>query len=310
MMSRSPGSNRRRRSVAGRRAAARDRGDADAAAAPAGPGPLSSSALGRRPGTQRGKDEHGTADGPAGAGHRRGVRPGRRDRRGVRGRGRGGGGAGHGGARRPRGCPPGPATCGPTSPTTPPCGPRCSAAAERLGGLDLLVNNAGIGAQGSVERQHRRRVAAGAGRERDRTARVSRAAWPYLRESGHGRGGQHGLDRGHRRAAGPGRVLGQQGRGGRADPGHGRRRDARRHPGQRGEPGTADTPWVARLVDVAPDPAADGPRWRRRAHGRLVSAGGRRGPPRSPSPRPAAGSTTGAELTVDSGIAASPRPRA
>src|SRR3954462_14079310 len=59
-------------------------------------------------------------------------------------------------------------------------------AAERLGGLDTVINNAGIGAQGTVEDNDDdewRRVfdvnVLG-------MARVSRAALPHLRESGHG----------------------------------------------------------------------------------------------------------------------------
>ena len=57
------------------------------------------------------------------------------------------------------------------------------AAAASLGGLDILVNNAGIGAQGAVtdnddEEWHRVLDVNVVG-----TARVSRAAWPYLAAS-------------------------------------------------------------------------------------------------------------------------------
>ena len=284
-------------------------GDADVAAAPAGPEAALRKALREssmetshvRERTQRGKDEHGTADGPAGAGHRRGLRPGCRDRRGVHRRGRGGGGAGHGGG----------AACG-------------TAGRDRLraGRHHRRRRRAGRGAAGrrAVGRpgragqqrrhrrpgqrgaQHRRRVAAGAGRERDR----DRPGVPRGLAVSAGirarRGGQHGLDRGHRRAAGPGRVLGQQGRGGRADPGHGRRRNARRHPGQRGES------WHSRHPLGRPA-AGRGARPGRRA--------GRAGGPAAARPpgaaeevaaavvylaSPAAGSTTGTELAVDGGM--------
>jgi 2-keto-3-deoxy-L-fuconate dehydrogenase len=54
---------------------------------------------------------------------------------------------------------------------------------EHMGGLDILVNNAGIGAQGTVEAAtdedwHRVLEVNVIG-----TARVSRAAWPHLRDS-------------------------------------------------------------------------------------------------------------------------------
>ena len=68
-------------------------------------------------------------------------------------------------------------------------------------------------------------------------------------------------------------------------------------------PGTADTPWVARLLDSAPDPAAERVALEaRQPHGRLVSADEiARAALYLASPR--AGSTTGAEIAVDGGMA-------
>ena len=78
---------------------------------------------------------------------------------------------------------------------------------------------------------------------------------------------------------------------------------ARGHPGQRVNPGTADTPWVGRLLDAAADPAAERAALEaRQPHGRLVTR--RRGRARRRLPRLArcAGSTTGTTLAVDGGM--------
>jgi NAD(P)-dependent dehydrogenase (short-subunit alcohol dehydrogenase family) len=68
-------------------------------------------------------------------------------------------------------------------------------------------------------------------------------------------------------------------------------------------PGTADTPWVRRLLDSAADPAAERAALEaRQPHGRLVTAeeiAAAIGYLASP----AAGSTTGTALAVDGGMA-------
>jgi NAD(P)-dependent dehydrogenase (short-subunit alcohol dehydrogenase family) len=67
-------------------------------------------------------------------------------------------------------------------------------------------------------------------------------------------------------------------------------------------PGTADTPWVARLLDSADDPAAERTALAaRQPHGRLVSADEvARAVAYLASPH--SGSTTGTSLTVDGGL--------
>jgi 2-keto-3-deoxy-L-fuconate dehydrogenase len=183
------------------------------------------------------------------------------------------------------------------------------AAAQQLGGLDVLVNNAGVGAQGSVadssdEQWHRVLDVNVIG-----TARVSRAAWPYLRESPHAAvvntasvAATLGLPARAVYSASKGAVAAltrAMATDGLAD---GIRVNAV-------DPGTADTPWVARLLDSAPDPAAERVALAaRQPHGRLVTA-------REVAhavvylASPAAGSTTGAELAVDGGMGSlQPRP--
>jgi 2-keto-3-deoxy-L-fuconate dehydrogenase len=183
-------------------------------------------------------------------------------------------------------------------------------AASRLGGLDLLVNNAGIGARGTVEQStdadwHRVLDVNVVG-----TARVTRAAWPYLRESAHAAvvntssvAATTGLPQRAVYAASKGAISAltrAMAADGLAD---GVRVNAV-------NPGTADTPWVARLLDSAPDPAAERAALEaRQPHGRLVSAA-EVAQAVVYLASPAAGSTTGIELAVDGGMASvRPRPR-
>ena len=175
-------------------------------------------------------------------------------------------------------------------------------AAERLGGLDVLVNNAGIGAQGSVEQSTDAEWQRVLDVNVIGTARVSRAAWPYLRESGHGAvvntasiAATAGLPDRAVYSASKGAVAALT----RAMAADGMP-DAIRVNAV--NPGTADTPWVARLLDVAPDPAAERAALEaRQPHGRLVSAEEVAAAVVYLA-SPAAGSTTGTELAVDGGM--------
>jgi 2-keto-3-deoxy-L-fuconate dehydrogenase len=177
-----------------------------------------------------------------------------------------------------------------------------AAAVESLGGLDILVNNAGIGAQGTV---------ADAGDDEWQrvlnvnvvgTARVSRAAWPALRASARATvvntasiAATVGLPQRAVYSASKGAVLAltlAMAADGMPD---GIRVNAV-------SPGTADTPWVGRLLDSAPDPAAERAALEaRQPHGRLVSADEvAHAVVYLASPR--AGSTTGTEVAVDGGM--------
>ena len=176
------------------------------------------------------------------------------------------------------------------------------AAAARLGGLDLLVNNAGVGAQGSVasstDEEWRRVLDVNV----IGTARVSRAAWPYLRESGQAAvvntasiAATAGLPDRAVYSASKGAVAALT----RAMAADGMPDGIRVNAVN---PGTADTPWVTRLLDAAPDPAAERAALEaRQPHGRLVSAGEVAAAVVYLA-SPAAGSTTGTELAVDGGM--------
>jgi 2-keto-3-deoxy-L-fuconate dehydrogenase len=173
-----------------------------------------------------------------------------------------------------------------------------------LGGLDLLVNNAGIGAQGTVEDNddaewHRVLDVNVVG-----TARVSRAAWPHLKAAGTAAvvniasmAASIGL---------PNRAVYSASKGGVQSLTFAMAADGLPD-GIRVNainPGTADTPWVQRLLSAATDPAAERAALEaRQPHGRLVSAdevahaalylaSG------------AAGSVTGTALAVDGGLSA------
>ena len=176
------------------------------------------------------------------------------------------------------------------------------AAAGRLGGLDLLVNNAGVGAQGSVadstDEEWRRVLDVNV----IGTARVSRAAWPYLRESCQAAvvntasiAATAGLPDRAVYSASKGAVSALT----RAMAADGMPDGIRVNAVN---PGTADTPWVTRLLDAAPDPDAERAALEaRQPHGRLVSAD-EVAAAAVYLASPAAGSTTGTELAVDGGM--------
>ena len=176
-------------------------------------------------------------------------------------------------------------------------------AAERLGGIDILVNNAGIGAIGTVadnsdDEWHRVFDVNVVG-----MVRVARAALPYLRASDHAAivntcsiAAIAGLPQRALYSATKGAVLSLT-LAMAAD---------HIHEGIRVNcvmPGTADTPWIGRLLDQADDPVAERAALERRQPlGRLVSpdevAAGI-----AYLASPLASSVTGTSLAVDGGMA-------
>lgn len=177
-----------------------------------------------------------------------------------------------------------------------------AAVADRFGHIDILVNNAGIGAQGTVadnddDEWHRVYDVNVVG-----LVRVSRAALPWLRKSAAAAivntcsiAATAGLPQRALYSATKGAVLSLT-RAMAAD--HlpdGIRVNAV-------NPGTADTPWISRLLDSAPDPAAERAALEaRQPHRRLVSPAEVAGAVAylaSPSAR----STTGTSIAIDGGM--------
>jgi len=182
-----------------------------------------------------------------------------------------------------------------------------AAAAERFGGIDVLVNNAGIGAQGDV--------AANADAEWHRVfdvnvvgmARVARAALPHLRRST-----AAAVVNTCSIAALPARALYSASKGAVLSLTLAMATD-HLPDGIRVNcvcPGTADTPWVGRLLDSAADPAAErAALGARQPMGRLVTAA-EVANAIAYLASPLAGSTTGTSLAVDGGMyGLRPRPR-
>jgi 2-keto-3-deoxy-L-fuconate dehydrogenase len=177
-----------------------------------------------------------------------------------------------------------------------------AAAVDRFGGLDILVNNAGIGAQGTVEANgldewHHVLDVNVLG-----IVRLSRAALPHLRRSPAAAivntcsvAATAGLPQRALYSATKGAVASLTmamaadhiAEGVRVNCVH---------------PGTADTPWVGRLLDAAADPDAERAALEaRQPLGRLVSAQ-EVAAAIAYLASPLAASTTGTSLAVDGGM--------
>ncbi|MFD7439202.1 SDR family NAD(P)-dependent oxidoreductase [Streptomyces sp. NPDC059861] len=171
-----------------------------------------------------------------------------------------------------------------------------------LGGLDVLVNNAGIGAQGTVEDNddaewHRIMDVNVVG-----MVRTARACLPHLRRSSHAAivntcsiAATAGL---------PQRALYSASKGAVYSLTLAMAADHVRE-GIRVNcvnPGTVDTPWVGRLLDAAGDPAAERAALEaRQPTGRLVTAAEVAGAIAYLA-GPLSGATTGTALAVDGGM--------
>ncbi|MFI1766328.1 SDR family NAD(P)-dependent oxidoreductase [Streptomyces sp. NPDC020800] len=175
-------------------------------------------------------------------------------------------------------------------------------AAEDLGGLDVLVNNAGIGAQGTVEDNDDEEWRHVFDINVLGMVRTARAALPHLRRSRHAAvvntcsiAATAGL---------PQRALYSATKGAVYSLTLAMAADHVRE-GIRVNcvnPGTVDTPWVGRLLDAAPDPAAERAALQaRQPSGRLVSAAEVAGAIAYLA-GPLSGATTGTALAVDGGM--------
>jgi 2-keto-3-deoxy-L-fuconate dehydrogenase len=178
-----------------------------------------------------------------------------------------------------------------------------SAATAALGGLDILINNAGIGAAGTVEDNpddewHRVLNVNVLG-----IVRTSRAALPQLRQSSHAAivntcsiAATAGLPQRTLYSASKGAVLSLTLAMAADHVREGIRVNCV-------NPGTVDTPWVGRLLDAAADPAAERAALAaRQPTGRLVSAD-EVAAAIVYLASPSAGSVTGTALAVDGGMA-------
>ncbi|MER6377617.1 SDR family oxidoreductase [Streptomyces mirabilis] len=177
------------------------------------------------------------------------------------------------------------------------------AAAAVLGGIDILVNNAGIGAIGSIEdnpdeQWHRVLDVNLLG-----VVRATRAALPYLRRSAHASVVNlgsivttTGLPQRALYSASKGAVLSLTLAMAADHVREGIRVNCV-------NPGTVDTPWVGRLLDAAPDPAAERAALSaRQPIGRLITAE-EVAAAIVYLASPAAASVTGTALAVDGGMA-------
>jgi len=173
---------------------------------------------------------------------------------------------------------------------------------ERLGGLDIVVNNAGIGAQGTVDENdddewHRVLDVNVLG-----MVRVLRAALPHLRRSTHAAvvntcsiAATVGIPRRALYSASKGAVQSLTLALAADHLADGIRVNCV-------NPGTADTPWVGRLLDAAEDPDAERAALEaRQPSGRLVTAD-EVAATIAYLASPTSSATTGVALAVDGGM--------
>jgi 2-keto-3-deoxy-L-fuconate dehydrogenase len=175
-------------------------------------------------------------------------------------------------------------------------------AIDRLGGLDVLVNNAGIGAAGGIEANdddewHHVFDVNVVG-----IARVTRAALPALRRSR--RAAIVNTSSIAATAGLPNRALYSATKGAVAALTRAMAADLMAD-GIRVNavnPGTTDTPWVGRLLDASGDPASERQALEdRQPHGRLVTAA-EVAHAVAYLAAPSSGSTTGTALAIDGGM--------
>jgi 2-keto-3-deoxy-L-fuconate dehydrogenase len=176
-------------------------------------------------------------------------------------------------------------------------------AVDRLGGIDILVNNAGVGAIGTVadnpdDQWHQVFDVNVVG-----IVRVSRAALPYLRQSANASivntcsiAATAGLPQRALYSATKGAVLALTLAMAADHLSEGIRVNCV-------NPGTADTPWIGRLLEQAADPVAERAALEaRQPLGRLVNAG-EVAAGIAYLASPAASAVTGTSLAIDGGVA-------
>ena len=176
------------------------------------------------------------------------------------------------------------------------------AVVEKFGRIDIVVNNAGIGAQGTIADNDDDEWARVFSINVVGIARVTRAALPWLLRSPAAAvvntssvAATAGLPQRALYSASKGAVLSLT----RAMAADHLREGIRVNCVS---PGTADTPWISRLLDKADDPAAERAALNaRQPHGRLVSAD-EVADAVAYLASPRSGSTTGVSLSVDGGL--------
>jgi 2-keto-3-deoxy-L-fuconate dehydrogenase len=177
-----------------------------------------------------------------------------------------------------------------------------SALADDLGGIDVLVNNAGIGAQGTVEDNDDAEWARVFDVNVQGMVRVTRAALPHLRDSSHAAivnvasiVATAGLPQRALYSATKGAVVALTLAMAADHLSEGIRVNCV-------NPGTADTPWINRLLSQAADPDAERAALNaRQPTGRLVTADEVAGAIAYLA-SPLSSATTGIALPVDGGM--------